>query len=222
MAKITTVGLDLAKQVFHAVCCDARGKVVRKRMLRRAQVREYFSKRNAPFLREGNFIGAIRLAPIDTLHNRSKTKRPGHHPNNARARANTCSNIGVVKRWVWVLYRLQWYESIRVIPRGMACSTACPKTASFCRKPKPATTDLCAIEPKANTTPPDLKPPSSADRKSRHWLISAPTGLFCGGRHLTALVIQQPISCRPSSAETDSGALAKPYLCRVWYSRMPA
>lgn len=44
MSKITTVGLDLAKQVFHVVCCDARGKVVSKRMLRRAQVRDYFAK----------------------------------------------------------------------------------------------------------------------------------------------------------------------------------
>jgi transposase len=44
MSEITTVGLDLAKQVFHAVGCDARGKVVRKRMLRRAQVRAYFAK----------------------------------------------------------------------------------------------------------------------------------------------------------------------------------
>jgi transposase len=43
MAKITTIGLDLAKQVFHVVCCDARGKVVRKRMLRRAQVLNYFA-----------------------------------------------------------------------------------------------------------------------------------------------------------------------------------
>ncbi len=43
MSKITTVGLDLAKQVFHVVCCDARGKVVGKRMLRRAQVLHYFA-----------------------------------------------------------------------------------------------------------------------------------------------------------------------------------
>lgn len=43
MSKITTVGLDLAKQVFHVVCCDARGKVVAKRLLRRAQVRGYFA-----------------------------------------------------------------------------------------------------------------------------------------------------------------------------------
>ena len=43
MAKITTVGLDLAKQVFHLVCCDGRGKVVGKRQLRRAQVLGYFA-----------------------------------------------------------------------------------------------------------------------------------------------------------------------------------
>lgn len=44
MGEITTVGLDLAKEVFHAVCCDARGKVLSKRMLRRSQVRGYFSR----------------------------------------------------------------------------------------------------------------------------------------------------------------------------------
>ena len=42
MNKITTIGLDLAKSVFHAVCCDNRGKVVRKKMLRRSQVLAYF------------------------------------------------------------------------------------------------------------------------------------------------------------------------------------
>ena len=42
MNKITTIGLDLAKNVFHAVCCDNRGKVVRKKMLRRSQVLKYF------------------------------------------------------------------------------------------------------------------------------------------------------------------------------------
>ncbi len=42
MSKITTIGLDLAKNVFHVVCCDARGKVVRKRMLKRRQVLAFF------------------------------------------------------------------------------------------------------------------------------------------------------------------------------------
>lgn len=43
MGEVTTVGLDLAKQVFHVVSCDARGRLVGKRMLRRAQVRDYFA-----------------------------------------------------------------------------------------------------------------------------------------------------------------------------------
>ena len=43
MNKITTVGLDLAKNVFHVVCCDERGKVVGKRMLKRSQVMRYFA-----------------------------------------------------------------------------------------------------------------------------------------------------------------------------------
>lgn len=44
MNKITTIGVDLAKNVFHAMCCDERGKVVKKKMLRRSQVLEYFVK----------------------------------------------------------------------------------------------------------------------------------------------------------------------------------
>jgi len=35
---ITTVGLDLAKSVFHVVCFNERFKEVKKRMLRRHQV----------------------------------------------------------------------------------------------------------------------------------------------------------------------------------------
>ncbi len=43
MGKITTIGVDLAKNVFHVVCCDARGKIVKKRMLKRSQVLVYFA-----------------------------------------------------------------------------------------------------------------------------------------------------------------------------------
>ena len=43
MNEITTIGLDLAKNVFHVVCCDARGKIVRKRMLKRNQVLRFFA-----------------------------------------------------------------------------------------------------------------------------------------------------------------------------------
>ena len=43
MGEITTVGLDLAKNVFHVVCCDKYGKVVKKKMLRRSQLLSYFA-----------------------------------------------------------------------------------------------------------------------------------------------------------------------------------
>ena len=43
MDKITTIGLDLAKNIFHVVCCDRHGKVVKKRMLKRSQVMAYFA-----------------------------------------------------------------------------------------------------------------------------------------------------------------------------------
>ena len=42
MDKITTIGLDLAKNVFHVVGCNEYGKIVRKRMLKRSQVLSYF------------------------------------------------------------------------------------------------------------------------------------------------------------------------------------
>lgn len=43
MNKITTIGLDLAKHVFHVVGCDSRGKIIQKKMLRRGQVMAYFA-----------------------------------------------------------------------------------------------------------------------------------------------------------------------------------
>ena len=42
MDKITTIGFDLAKRVFHVLGCDRRGKVVCKKMLRRGQVLNFF------------------------------------------------------------------------------------------------------------------------------------------------------------------------------------
>ncbi len=41
--KITTIGLDLAKNVFHVVCCNERGKQVKRKKLRRFQMLTYFS-----------------------------------------------------------------------------------------------------------------------------------------------------------------------------------
>lgn len=43
MDELTTIGLDLAKHVFHVVGCDGRGKVLFRKVLRRGQVRSYFA-----------------------------------------------------------------------------------------------------------------------------------------------------------------------------------
>jgi len=44
MDKITTIGLDIAKTIFHTMCCNARGKVVKKRMLKRREVLAFFAR----------------------------------------------------------------------------------------------------------------------------------------------------------------------------------
>ena len=43
MSEITTIGLDLAKHTFHVVGCDRHGKVLKRKVLRRGQVRTYFA-----------------------------------------------------------------------------------------------------------------------------------------------------------------------------------
>jgi transposase len=42
--KTTTIGLDIAKNVFHVVGCDRHGKQVLKKKLRRSQVLKYFAQ----------------------------------------------------------------------------------------------------------------------------------------------------------------------------------
>jgi len=46
MSEITTIGLDLAKNVFHVVGCDARGKRVLRKRLSRRQVLSWFARQN--------------------------------------------------------------------------------------------------------------------------------------------------------------------------------
>ena len=43
MNKITTIGLDSAKNIFHLVGCDSRGKVLSRKKLKRAAVKTYFA-----------------------------------------------------------------------------------------------------------------------------------------------------------------------------------
>lgn len=44
MSKITTIGLDLAKNVFHVVCCDGRGKLQSRKKLQRRQLLAWFAR----------------------------------------------------------------------------------------------------------------------------------------------------------------------------------
>lgn len=44
MNTIVTVGLDLAKMVFHVVCCDNHSQIVKKKMLKRGQLIKFFSQ----------------------------------------------------------------------------------------------------------------------------------------------------------------------------------
>ena len=44
MAKVSTIGLDLAKNVFQVHAIDEEGKVVVRRALRRAEVLPFFAK----------------------------------------------------------------------------------------------------------------------------------------------------------------------------------
>lgn len=40
---ITTIGLDIAKEVFHAACCNEQGKLVKKKVIKRAGVLAFFN-----------------------------------------------------------------------------------------------------------------------------------------------------------------------------------
>jgi hypothetical protein len=62
--KIPTIGLGLAKTVFHVVGLDERGKEVMRRRLRRNQVAEYFAK--LPPYRMDRYGGLWRRASLGT------------------------------------------------------------------------------------------------------------------------------------------------------------
>lgn len=47
--QITTIGIDIAKNLFHVVCCNSKNTIVRKKMLRRNQLLSYLS--NIPMCR---------------------------------------------------------------------------------------------------------------------------------------------------------------------------
>ncbi|MFT5258864.1 MAG: transposase, partial [Gammaproteobacteria bacterium] len=43
MNKFTTIGLDTAKAIFHLIACNAHGKMVLKKTLRRNQLLNHFA-----------------------------------------------------------------------------------------------------------------------------------------------------------------------------------
>ena len=51
--KITTIGVDLAKNVFQVHGIDEAGEVIVRKTLRRRQMRPFFSKLEPPGLRSG-------------------------------------------------------------------------------------------------------------------------------------------------------------------------
>jgi transposase len=64
MSKITTIGLDLAKNVFQVHGIDALGRVVVRRQLRRRQVLPFF-ERQAPCVVGIEACGTASLGPGD-------------------------------------------------------------------------------------------------------------------------------------------------------------
>jgi transposase len=77
MNKITTIGLDLAKNVFHVVCCNEHGKIIRKKMLKRSQILAYFA--NLPHCLVGMEACASAhhwARQLDTLGHRVKLIPP--------------------------------------------------------------------------------------------------------------------------------------------------
>jgi transposase len=68
---VTTIGLDIAKQVFHVVCCNKQGRLIKKKMLKRAQMHSYFQNHSACL---------VALEACATSHYWAREiKKCGHH-----------------------------------------------------------------------------------------------------------------------------------------------
>jgi len=138
MDEITTIGLDLAKHVFHVVGCDRYGKVLRRKILRRGQVRAYFA--NVPgcvvgmeacagshfWARELRELGhEVRLIPAQ--HVKAYVRGNKNDYNDARAIAEAAGRADiravsvktVEQQDVQALYRLR---AARVKERTALCN----------------------------------------------------------------------------------------------------
>ena len=65
MSEITTVGLDLAKNVFQVHGADASGQAVLRKKLRRDQVLAFFGQLRALCCRDGSLWRRAFLGPRD-------------------------------------------------------------------------------------------------------------------------------------------------------------
>lgn len=106
MDKITTVGLDLAKSVFHLVGFNARGQEVKKKVLRRSQVLSFFGQLPASVVAMEACAGAhywaralqrqghtVRLIPAQ--HVKAYVRGQKNDYNDARAIAEAVGRPGM-------------------------------------------------------------------------------------------------------------------------------
>ena len=138
MNEITTIGLDLAKHEFHVVGCDRHGKMVKRKVLRRGQVRTYFA--NLPacvvgmegcasahyWARERGELGhEVRLVPAQ--HVKAYVRGNKNDYNDARAIAEAaqrpdmrCVRVKTVEQQdVQALHRMR---AARVAERTALCN----------------------------------------------------------------------------------------------------
>ena len=78
IGQTTTIGLDLAKNVFHVVCCDNRGKLIGRKMLKRSHVLNYFANFSACLVGVEACASAHYWArELGALGHQVKLNRPG-------------------------------------------------------------------------------------------------------------------------------------------------
>ena len=141
MAEITTIGLDLAKNVFHLVGCDSNGKEVKRKMLTRGKLVAYMA--NLPpcligmeacsgahhWARQFQTLGhAVRLIPAQ--HVKAYVRGNKNDYNDARAIAEAarradirCVAVKTIEQQdVQALHRLR---EARVGERTALCNRCC-------------------------------------------------------------------------------------------------
>ena len=105
--KVTTIGLDLAKNVFQVHGADARGATLLRKQLRRSQMAEFFAKQppcvvameacgsahhwGRKLRARGHEVRLIAPQYVKPYVKSQKTMRPMPPPSARQLRAGTCS-----------------------------------------------------------------------------------------------------------------------------------